>query len=460
METERKADPHQLRSLPSIDELLRLLSTHSTALEAGPVRIAEVARQAVDSIRREILAGTFANDDVAGEAVSRVHDQWHRSQLARIKRVINATGVIVHTNLGRAPLSEAARTAISEASGYCTVEYDLEAGGRGHRGEYVEELVTRVTGAEAAIVVNNCAAAAFMVLTVFAAGGEVIISRGELVEIGGDFRVPDVLKASGAVLCEVGTTNRTKITDYEKACSENTRMILRVHPSNYRIVGFTASPSITSLAELAEKKALVLFEDIGSGALLGLGDEPVPAKSLADGAHIVAFSGDKLLGGPQSGIIAGRRDLIEAIRMHPLYRVLRVGKLIYAGLGATLESFARGTAESEIPVLKMIGQSSDQIELRASKFVDTVRSTGCKIQLKIIGGNSVIGGGSAPDIHPVTALITLDHPEMSADAIERALRRSSTPIITRIEDDKVLIDLRTVTVGDEELLLRAIADIG
>ncbi len=459
MSTEQRTVQQILRGLPSIDELIRALIEHSELANAGHASVADLARRSVDSIRNDVITGIVTDQDLAQLAEARALELWHRSRQNRLTRVINATGVVIHTNLGRAPLSKYAREALFDASGYCTVEYDLAAGGRGRRGEYVEELVADLLGAESAIVVNNCAAAAFLVLTALAAGGEVIISRGELVEIGGDFRVPDVLKASGAILHEVGTTNRTKIADYERAFTENTRMILRVHPSNYRIIGFTASPSIGALADLAKQKDVVLFEDIGSGALLGLGDEPVPARSLANGAGLVAFSGDKLLGGPQSGIIAGRRDLIETIRKHPLYRVLRVDKLIYAALGATLESFARSTAELDIPVLRMINCHLEEINARAESLVERIASLGSGILATISEGKSVIGGGSAPDIQPQTALIELSHSAMSAGSIESALRKASPPVITRIENDRVLVDLRTVADEDEDLLLRAIAAV-
>ena len=445
-----------MRGLPSVDELVRSLLTRSDIVDAGHARVTEFARRAVDSVRSDVITGTAVGQDLVRLAETRAVDMWIRSRQGRLRHVINATGVIIHTNLGRAPLSDRARAALVEASGYCTVEYDLEAGGRGRRGAYVEGLIAEVIGAEAAIVVNNCAAAAYLVLSALAGGGEVVISRGELVEIGGDFRVPDVLEASGARLREVGTTNRTKIADYDLACGENTRMILRVHPSNYRIVGFTASPSIRALADLARKKGVVLFEDIGSGALLGLGDEPVPAESLANGADLVAFSGDKLLGGPQSGIIAGRRDLIESLRKHPLYRVLRVDKLTYAALGATLESFANGTAEDEIPVMQMINFPREAIKERATIFAERITSLDLGISAAVTEGNSVIGGGSAPGVHPPTSLIALSHDEMSADAIESEFRKGTPPVITRIENDKVLIDLRTVAKVEEDLLLSAV----
>ena len=387
---------------------------------------------------------------------------------SRLRRVINATGVIVHTNLGRAPLSEAAIAAITEdASGYCTLEYDIETGKRGRRGAYAESLIAELTGAESALIVNNCAAAAFLVLSVLAAGREVIVSRGELVEIGGDFRVPDVLAQSGAVLREVGTTNRTKIADYEKAVTDETALILRVHPSNYRIVGFTESPELGGLAALAHKKKIQLYEDAGSGVLTdlsaaGLADEPVISHSIEDGADIVTFSGDKLLGGPQCGIIVGRAEVVESIRKHPLYRALRAGKMVYAALGATLESFARGSAVTDIPVLRMLHATNAELAERSRRFASQLLAgirEGREAEIDVIEGNSAVGGGAAPGVALPTSAITVSHPRMSPSAIEQSLRTAEPPVIARIAEDKVLIDLRTVPEPEEAGLRRVLTEV-
>jgi len=413
----------------------------------------------------------FANPnraDLLNEAEKQLRYFWRHEQNNRLRRVINATGVIVHTNLGRAPLSENARQAIIEnAFGYCTLEYDLATGKRGKRGIRAENLLAELTGAESALIVNNCAAAAFLVLTVLARGGEVIISRGELVEIGGDFRVPDVMEQSGAILKEVGATNRTRVSDYERATNENTRLILKVHPSNYRIVGFTAAPTLAELAELAHQKNIFLYEDAGSGAMFdlsryGLTDEPVINDSIKAGADVVSFSGDKLLGGVQSGLIVGRREAIEKIRTHPLYRALRVDKLIYAALEATLESFRRETAVREIPVLKMLAQTNGELKTRSLKFAEKLsenRRHNEDLNIQVIEGNSVIGGGSAPLVQPATTLLTLKHEKMSATKLEESLRVSEPPIITRILDDLVLIDLRTVSESEEVELLKTLERI-
>ncbi|MEO7658413.1 MAG: L-seryl-tRNA(Sec) selenium transferase, partial [Pyrinomonadaceae bacterium] len=318
MPSEKKTTSNSLlRNLPSVDEVLRTKTAREIGLIAGAEHTSQLIRNLIDNVRRSI--GMISeNGQKKGELLAlieaRLDEVWRSERQTGFRRVINATGVVIHTNLGRAPLSDKARQAVTDAaSGYCTIEYDLAAGKRGKRGLRAEALITELTGAESVLIVNNCAAAAFFVLTAFASGGEVIISRGELVEIGGDFRVPDVLEQSGGLLHEVGSTNRTKIADYENAINDTTRMILRVHPSNYRIVGFTAMPSVADLADLAGRKGVLLYEDIGSGALLdltalGLGDEPVVSRSIAAGADIVTFSGDKLLGGPQAGIIAGKAE--------------------------------------------------------------------------------------------------------------------------------------------------------
>ena len=457
-----------LRSLPSIDELLRSATGVSLLPLAGPSYLTELARDAVDGQRNEILAGTVESSDVSQLCEKRLAELWYHGERESTRRVVNATGVIVHTNLGRAPYSDAAKRAIAEvAAGYCTLEYDLETGSRGRRGSHAESMLAELTGAESALIVNNCAAAAFLVLSVFASGGEVIISRGELVEIGGDFRVPDVLERSGAVLREVGTTNRTKVRDYEKAIGENTRMILRVHPSNYRIVGFTAMPTIAELADLAHKNGVLLFEDIGSGALIdlseyGLSDEPLVSDSSRDGADIVSFSGDKLLGGPQAGIIAGRRELIQRIRKHPLYRALRVDKLAYAALEATLGSYRRETALEEIPVLRMLAAKKHEVRERTVRFASELRSRVGEIsdlKFEISDARSAVGGGAAPMVQPETVVLTVKYAGLSAGELAAKLRASTPPVIGRIEDDKVLLDLRTVTEGEVEELLGVLSSI-
>ncbi len=459
-----------LRMLPSTDEVLSSPTLQRLIPEIGRIRATTLVRTAIEQLRKELAAEiasgpgrveAYSKESLLAAASERFEQSRKEHRNSRLRQVINATGVVIHTNLGRAPLSDAAIEAISEAGGYCTLEYDLSSGKRGKRGESLERLLREITGAEAAVVVNNCAAAAYLVLSVFAKGGEAVVSRGELVEIGGDFRVPDVLVQSGATLKEVGTTNRTKISDYEKAIGENTKILVSVHPSNYKIVGFTEKPELAELAKLARKKGLLLYEDAGSGALLdlrsfGLADEPLISRSLADGADIVTFSGDKLLGAAQAGIIVGRKDLIEQIRKHPLYRALRVSKLIYAALEATIESYLREDAEQTVPVLKMLSLRTEELEARTLGLVQRIHERlgkGTGVSIEMISGESVVGGGSAPDTRQQTVLLAIRHNAVSASEIEHKLRTTETPVIARIEDDAVLIDLRTVQDGEEDRLM-------
>ncbi|OLE55435.1 MAG: L-seryl-tRNA(Sec) selenium transferase [Acidobacteria bacterium 13_1_20CM_3_53_8] len=461
-----------LRALPSVDALLRTPAARALLESIGSQRLTKLARAVTDELRAKLLAesldeetnGDHSRASLLAEAESKLEEAYAKEKALGLRRVINASGVILHTNLGRAPLAESARRAIAEeAAGYCTLEYDLATGSRGRRGARVESALAELAGAESAIVVNNCAAAALLVLTVLAQGGETIISRGELVEIGGDFRVPDVMAQSGTRLVETGTTNRTKLADYERAITENTRLLMRVHPSNYRIVGFTANPSLAELANLAHNAGLLLYEDAGSGALIdlephGLAGEPVIRESISDGADVVTFSGDKLLGAVQAGLIVGRRAVIERLRRHPLYRALRADKLALAALEATLEIYRRGRAMEEIPTLRMLAMTKEETERRARVFLKRLKKLNpTALRFEITEGASAIGGGSAPTTHPQTALIALTHTKLSADEIEERLRASMPPVIARIAYDRVLLDLRTVAEEEEGELLNVLA---
>lgn len=460
-----------LRNLPSVDALLQTKTAQLILDETGSKYLTISARNAIEKLRAELLkneAQDISRTDLLEKAENLLRKMRKNELQTKLQRVINASGVIIHTNLGRAPLSANARKAIAEtASNYCNLEYDIQTGKRGKRGANAEQLLAEITGAEAALIVNNCAAAAFLVLKVLAEGSEVVVSRGELVEIGGDFRVPDVMTQSNAILHEVGTTNRTKISDYERAINENTKLFLKVHPSNYRIVGFTESVNVSDLTKLAHQNNLLVYEDAGSGAIFdlsefGLTDEPVIAKSISDDADVVSFSGDKLLGGVQSGLIVGKKETIEKIRKHPLYRALRVDKIIYAALEATLESFRRERALQEIPVLKMLAQTSEEIETRTKVFARNLREKLNKhshLSVEISKGNSVVGGGSAPDVHPETFVLTLKHQQLSVAKLEQALRNSKPPIIARILEDKVLLDLRTVLEAEEGELLEILGTL-
>lgn len=474
-----------LRSLPSIERLLAGEVAARLSAELSRDRVRDLLRDITDEMRNEMQAegqqkaeparrdGSSAASPVLGseplteEIERRLEARASDIFAPSLRRVINATGVIIHTNLGRAPLAQAAIEAIADvATHYSNLEYDLDTGARGHRESHCQDLLARLAASEAAVVVNNNAAAVMLVLNTLAEGGEVIVSRGELIEIGGSFRIPDVMEKSGARLREVGTTNRTRISDYERAINERTRLILRVHPSNYRIIGFTERPSVNEVAELACRAGIPSFEDLGSGCLIdlspyGVTGEPVVGKSFEAGISVVSFSGDKILGGPQAGIIAGSREVIERIRKNPLMRALRVDKLTYAALEATLRLYELGAAESEVPVVRAITTTRDEIKERAAGFSKSVESrTKGRVKALCESGESVIGGGAAPEVTLSTIVVAVDAADMSAASLEDRLRRHAVPIITRTERGRVLIDLRTVAVGEEAIILEALAAIG
>ncbi|HLA10391.1 MAG TPA: L-seryl-tRNA(Sec) selenium transferase [Pyrinomonadaceae bacterium] len=454
------------RQLPSVDQLLRTAPPELTT-RVGIERLTAYARSVIADLRLELRSGTtagngaqYSRETLLSEASQRLEHLCEMDQSSGLRPVINATGVILHTNLGRAPLSITAQRAVADASGYCTIEYDPVTGSRGKRGHRVEDLLKQLTGAEDALVVNNCASAALLVLTALARDGETIVSRGELVEIGGDFRVPDVLANSGTRMVEVGTTNRTRLDDYRKAITKDTRVVMRIHPSNYRIIGFTASPSLSELATLAHEMDLPLYEDAGSGVLndltrYGLRDEPVIRESIQSGADVVSFSGDKLLGSAQAGLLVGGSEVIGKLRRHSLYRALRADKLRLAALEATLDAHSRGTAVEDVPALKMLALTKEEIESRAIRIRNELRSIP-ELNVDLISGESAVGGGSGPSTHPPTILVGLTHPRLPADEIDRRLRGHSPPVIGRIAEDRLLLDLRTVPSVDEAELLLAV----
>ena len=465
------------RFLPAVDRLLKTAAANKFSQQFGAPKTTEAARAAVESVRKDLRKNDFAetlsedlNEILFERAETYLRQTFEIQKRRRFQRVINATGVVVHTNLGRAPLAPAAKQAIIEtASGYCTLEYDLETGKRGRRGRNAEELLCELTGAEAALIVNNCAAATILVLAALAANGEAVVSRGELVEIGGDFRIPDVMAQANVRLVEVGTTNRTKLQDFTNAVGENTKLIVRVHPSNFRIVGFAEMPDLQELANAARAKNVLLYEDAGSGALIDLSeyeltDEPVISQSIKSGADVVSFSGDKLLGAAQSGLIVGKTEVIERLRKHPLYRALRADKIVYAALGATLEIFQQNKQFEQIPVLQMLAQTKAEIEQRAKQFIARLQAKQINFGLwtldfGLLEGMSAVGGGSAPLAKLETVLIALQHKDFSADELERRLRFSAVPIIARVADDKVLLDLRTVTDSEADEILSALQKI-
>lgn len=438
-----------LRDVPSVDALLRTDAARELRDLVGIRRLTNIARSVTAEIRDLVRNNQDGNNAEAllAEAVRRMEASARHESQSGIKAVINATGVVLHTNLGRAPLSESARAAIDEAARYCSVEYDLESGARGGRGARVESLLRDLTGGEEALVVNNCAAAALLILTVLAGEGETIVSRGELVEIGGDFRVPDVMAGSGTRMIEVGTTNRTHLHDYQRAINSETRLIMRVHPSNYRIIGFASSPERSELVALALEAGLPLYEDAGSGQLddlrkYGVIDEPVVREIIETGVDVTSFSGDKLLGSVQAGLIVGKRAIVSRLRKHPLYRALRSDKIRLAALEATLISHQKDVAHSEVPVIQMLSLSAEELRQRAQSIVEGL--TANRLNVELLEGESALGGGAGPTSTFPTTLIAISHTEKSAQDIEHQLRNSSPPIISRISEGKVLLDLRTV----------------
>jgi len=459
-----------LRSLPSIDRLLeRPLASHlSVGLSRDRVR--DLLREITGELREELTNGV-QESGLSAQSLTELVERRLESRAAEyaqpsLRRVINATGVIIHTNLGRAPLAPQAIQAVSEAAAhYSNLEYDLKLGERGHRETHCQDLLARLAASEAAVLANNNAAAVLLVLNTLAEGGEVIVSRGELIEIGGSFRIPDVMEKSGVTLREVGTTNRTRISDYQKAINERTKLILRVHPSNYRIIGFTERPTVQQISELARSAGVPSFEDLGSGCLIdlspyGVKGEPVVSESLKAGISVVSFSGDKMLGGPQAGIIAGTREIVDRVRRNPLMRALRVDKMTYAAVEATLALYERGEALTDVPVIRAIAATREQILNRAERLCESVgRSSNGVLKASLEEGGSVIGGGSAPEVSLPTVLVALKGDEISAASIEERLRGFRVPIITRTERDRVMIDLRTVAEEDERIILEALATL-
>ncbi len=457
----------RMREIPSVDELLGRPRLLALAEKAGRTLVTQSARTGLANLRAQMKS---EEPGASGQAIdieqleSRVITDVEAALAPSLCRVINATGVILHTNLGRAPLSsEAAARVAQVASGYSNLEYDLETGERGRRDIHTSRMLADLVSAEAAIVVNNNAAAVFLVLNTLSKGAETIVSRGELIEIGDGFRIPDIMAESGAMVREVGTTNRTGISDYERAITDRTRLLLRVHPSNFRMTGFTERAPLEELIALGKRSQIPVFEDLGSGCLADLSangvSEPVAAASCAAGASVVSFSGDKLLGGPQAGIIAGKKEIVERIRRNPLFRALRVDKLTIAALEITLRAYLRGALD-EIPALRMIRLDAGTFAERARKFVAQLQPlVSNEVKLEVIPGFSVIGGGSTPDQQLPTHLITIASARHSATVLEERLRKpaSATPVIARIEDDRLILDLGTVMPAEDSELASALA---
>ena len=456
-----------LRSLPAVDELLlrpRIAALCNT-VERG-YAVATV-RELLAQVRREIISGHLSEESAGApdRIEQRILSTVEAELAPSLRPAINATGVILHTNLGRAPLTPAAIEELRQSAPYYSnLEYDLSTGARGKRDVHLSRLIERMTGAEAAIVVNNCAAAVLLTLAALARGGEVIVSRGELIEIGDGFRIPEIMEQSGAVLREVGTTNRTRIADYENAVNENTRLLLRVHPSNFAVTGFTEKPEVAELVALGARRALPVVEDLGSGCLVDLSafgiQEPTARESVEVGFSLVLFSGDKLLGGPQAGIIAGKKDLITKVRRHPLFRALRVDKLTIAAMETTFRAYLRA-AWNEIPSQRMIRCSLQEIAQRAEKFLSSLQPCAAThgARIEIADGRSLVGGGSTPAQSLPTKLLRIKSDRYSTSDIEARLRKGpgGIPVIARIEDESLLLDLRTVFPDQEAALASAVA---
>ncbi len=449
------------RLIPSIEQLRQRATIRALEHRFGGDATLDALRHAATAVRDAIGRGdsSLGTDStviarIEAIALARLGEAFRFS----LEPVINASGVIIHTNLGRAPLADRAIARVAEvARGYSTLEYDLARGTRGRRDVHAEALLCRLTAADAAVVVNNNAAATLLVLAALAAGREVIVSRGELVEIGGGFRVPDVMAQSGAVLREVGTTNKTRAADYAAAIGDRTALILRVHPSNFRIEGFTERPELADLVALGKRFGIPVAEDLGSGHLVAdprhplAGAEPAVTGSIAAGVDICCFSGDKLLGGPQAGVIVGRAELVERVRRHPLMRALRVDKMTYAALEATLAEYAAGRAADAVPVQRMLAMKVDEIRARAEALAARVRDVeGWRAEL--VPGASAVGGGSAPGVELPTWLVAIEKRGLTPDALEERLRGLTPPIIARIERDRVLLDLRTVLPEQDDTL--------
>ena len=461
------------RRLPAIDEVLRLPEVANQVEREGHVAVTEAARAVLARVRQEIAAGVLnaATLELAISGLPQaIERQLRQSLQLSLRPVINATGVILHTNLGRAPLAPAALDHLREvASAYSNLEFDIANGERGKRDVHVERFFSRVfaeaggQGAISTVVVNNNAAAVLLALNTLAEGGEVLVSRGELVEIGGSFRIPEIMAKSGAILREVGTTNRTRIADYARAVNQNTRLLLRVHRSNFQITGFTEQPALAELVELGRKRNIPVLEDLGSGALIdlrsvGISGEPGVADSLRAGVDVVTYSGDKLLGGPQAGILSGRRELIAHIRSNPLFRALRVDKLTYAALEATLLAYLRQDHDA-IPTLRMLRLPLETLEGRIRVVQQKLQAEASGISLEIVDGRSLVGGGAAPAATLPTRLLAISREGLSADELAARLRAGEPPLIARVEEGRVLLDFRTVFPEQDEPLAQAITAV-
>ena len=447
-----------LRALPKVDVLCQRQELTALRQEYGEKALTDSVRQVLSALRQEILAGSVQALPSSEELLRRIRGHVLENDQPSLRRVINGTGIILHTNLGRACLSEkAARAAADAARSYSNLEYDISAGQRGSRYVHIEAQICRLTGAESALVVNNNAAAVLLILSALTQGGQVVVSRGELVEIGGSFRVPDIMEACGARLKEVGATNKTHLSDYEKAINPETKALMKVHTSNYRIIGFTETPALSALVELGHRYHLPVIEDLGSGCLVnlqkfGISDEPCVQDSLKAGVDVVSFSGDKLLGGPQAGIILGKKQYLDILKKHPLNRAMRVDKMTLAALEATLHSYDTGT-EKDIPVIAMLSAQPEALLQKANQLASLLADAG--ISCEILPTEGRVGGGSVPNHILPSYAVAFDR---DVNQLEETLRKGMHPIIGRIHEGKYLLDVRTLLESDFPVIVGALKE--
>lgn len=447
-----------LRKIPKVDDLLRSPALAESIAQSGDHAVTEAIREELNTLRQEILAGQAVSVPEHSALCQLIAMRVQRDSLPSFRSVINGTGILLHTNLGRACLSEKAARAVYEASrSYSNLEYDLESGKRGSRYSHVENILCRLTGAESALVVNNNAAAVLLVLSAMTQGGQVIVSRGELVEIGGSFRVPEIMESCGAQLKEVGATNKTHLRDYEKAINEHTKALMKVHTSNYRIIGFSETPVLSELVELGHKYDLPVIEDLGSGCLLdlnrfGIHDEPSVQDSIRAGVDVVSFSGDKLLGGPQAGIILGKKKYLDILKKHPLNRAMRVDKMTLAALEATLQSYEAGS-ESDIPVIAMLSAQPESLLEKAKQLASLLADAGISCEILFMEGR--VGGGSVPNHSLPSYAVAFDR---DVNRLEETLRKGIRPIIGRIHEGKYLLDVRTLFEKDFPVIVEALKE--
>lgn len=455
-------DKQMLRQIPKVDDLLRCPALLERTAGAPEAAVKEAVRRTVEALRAGVLSGAVETLPTEEALCAQAAETLRLDRLPSLRGVVNATGVVLHTNLGRSCLSRrAAEAARTVSEGYSTLEYNVKTGGRGLRYSHIEPLLCRLTGAESAMVVNNNAAAVLLVLSALTTGGEVITSRGELVEIGGSFRVPEIMESCGAVLREVGATNKTKISDYAKAINEQTRALLKVHTSNFRIVGFTESVALADMVALGHEKGLPVIEDLGSGCLVdlqqfGIHGEPTVQDSVKAGVDVISFSGDKLLGGPQAGIIVGRKEYMDILKRHPLTRAMRVDKMTLAALEATLRAYADGTALEEIPTLSALAQTPEQLRMKAEDLCARLTTVG--VDAEVMPEFDQVGGGSVPTQLLPTFVAAVRPKNCSVDALEEKLRLRETPIIVRIAHERCLLDARTIRWEEFDTVVSALTE--